>query len=182
MVSFHILFDYFTLGEIVDCSVVKGVKTRLDFDMDSGISESSVTSELSKAGPSGLQRINIKQEQASPLKNECPAKITKKRRHKESSEKDESEEPVITKKIKMEPEIYEDHQETVLNVKKENTGSKEKYAPRLSFRKKFDSSANESFDKSGRPKKSKKRFQHDESDDFETSLQLLLAEQIKKEI
>lgn len=178
-------------------------KKLFDDAMDSGISESSISSDVHRemAGPSGFQKLKVKQERESSVESfvSIPPKVTKNRKRMKSESSDGSAEGISKdtfKKIKLEPIEPED--------KKSNSDSSSSHKFRKS---KADKSTNlsptsskkkpRSFDndkslempttavdkeQKSKKKKKKKDKHSNEKDDFETSLQLLLnSAQIKKE-
>lgn len=173
------------------------MSTRRLFDdaVDSGISESSVTSEVLKdqlqAGPSG---IKIKQERESSVESNRYSKPKKSRKRKSSDASDSIAAPSL-KKIKTEPRDSSG-EETFARITpsdshrlpQEPSSSSKAIAKHKSKPTPEDStimpndkiSDNRTKEKKAKKKKAKRIV--DDDDDFETSLQLLLnATQIKKE-
>lgn len=165
-----------------------------DDAVDSGISESSVTSEVHKdqlqAGPSG---IKIKQERESSVESNRYSKPKKSRKRKSSDGSDSIAAPSL-KKVKTEPKDSSG-EETFARIKPNDsqrppqepptrkTNAKHKSQPTLEDAGiKPNDRISETSHKEKKVKKKRANRIVDDDDDFETSLQLLLnATQIKKE-
>lgn len=147
--------------------IVEELKKKLFDDLvDSGISESSVTSKIDKelAAPSGSHLLGaiVKNERESSVDSYTTPKENQSRKRKLNQSSD-SEKGSTSKKIKIEP-LDEDMGTNSLREKRGSDSSK--------ISKECSSSQ----------KKSKKKKHSRFDDDFETSLQLILnAAQIKQE-
>lgn len=157
-------------GEIVDTGIL--IKTRKIFDdtIDSGISESSVTSEVHRdsQGPSGISSIKVKKERESSVESTIAPKKSLKR--KPSSDSD-SDAPPSVKKVKVEPmsPVKEDDEPKIKSEIDSDDSAKHRAKK---------SSNLPATSKEKKSKKKKKRADSDE-DDFETSLQNLLNSAVK---
>lgn len=189
-------------GEVVETVVVKNSRKLFDDTIDSGISESSVTSEVfkekSEPGTSRQQDIKIKQERESSVESSS-------RKRKASTDSDSSSAPVapVAKKIKVEPES-DDELDFIFGKldKFSKINFKESERTPVSSHKDKDKSSVRKTKKTTstiepaslvkeeekttptkeKKSKKKKKKQLDLEEDFETSLQLLLdASLIKKE-
>ena len=189
-------------GEIFDTGLLvkSSAKKLFDDAIDSGISESSITSEAYKekeqAGHSRVELIKVKKERESSV--ESPTKqpeVKKKRKRKVSIECDSFSTPIV-KKFKAEPMSSTDdelepfqgisnaryvddtQQKTKVKAIKEEVLSQ----PSTSSQKNQNEFDNKSSDKeSSSTKEKKKKKKRKRQDDFETSLQLLLSSRIKSE-
>lgn len=168
------------IGEIVDTGII--IKSRKIFDdtIDSGISESSVTSEVHKdsAGPSGIKSIKVKQERESSVES-TQEKTKKARKRKQSSDSDSDAAPM--KKVKQEPmtTVKEDDEPiAVQRIKREKlTSESDDSSAKKSSNLPATSKGTKKAKKS--KKKKKKRYDSDDEDDFETSLANLLNSTVK---
>lgn len=199
-------------GEIFDTKIfAKRSSKKLFEDMvDSGISESSITSEIYKikdlGGPSGEKSVKIKQEGESSVESsKLQPEVKKKRKRKASNDTDYFSTPIV-KRIKAELVSTDDELDPFQGISNMRfvdkpilapTTKKKKHSEPLNVRQpstsqstsnkeqtdiKHEVSDNKSTSvKEKKPKKKKKRELPDDTDDFETSLQLLLNAHIKKE-
>lgn len=188
-------------GEIVETVVAKNSRKLFEDTIDSGISESSVTSEVfkekSEPGPSRHQDIKIKQERESSVESSS-------RKRKASTDSNSSSAPVapVAKKIKAEPESddeldfifgkldkfsksnFKESERTPVSLHKDKEKSSVKKTKKTTSTIEPASLVKEEKTTPTKEKKSKKKKKKrlDLEDDFETSLQLLLdASLIKKE-
>lgn len=198
----HILLIHLfhVLGEVVDTGIInKNSKKLFDETIDSGISESSVTSEVlrekTEPGSSRHNDIKIKQERESSVESSS-------RKRKASTESNSSSTVTpIAKKIKAEPDSSDDELDFIFGKKESYANSTFNKTPVSSKKSKEKSSGGKkkttlsasliesanfveeekpSSSKEKKSKKKKKRLNLE--DDFETSLQLLLdSSRIKKE-
>jgi len=203
----------FIEGEIFDTGIIaKGsMKKLFDDTIDSGISESSVTSEVLKEkdladrslADASIETIKIKQERASSV--ECSkrqSEAKKKRKRKTSSDSDSLSTPIV-KKIKVEPMpttddelepfqgisntryLEEPSSGTSKKTKKHDKSLKPSTSTHNTSKHqtKLNTKFSDNESTSSKEKKSKKKKRKRQGvDDFETSLQLLLNPNIKKEI
>lgn len=165
------------LGEIIDDGIL--IKPRKIFDdtIDSGISESSVTSEVHRvaAGTSGVKPEKIKQERASSVESSTESREkSKKNRKRKAAAVDSDSDNAPTKKVKSEPlSPVEEDKPAVPRIKREKISDSEDSTPKSSSKLPAASS------KEKKSKKKKKKRIEDSDDDFETSLQNLLNSAIK---
>lgn len=140
---------------------------------DSGISESSISSEIVKAKSRRSQDIRIKHERESSTESSIsqrPSNSNKKRKNSDDTE------IKVSKKIKAEPVTDDDDPEVFVT---KLLAANEKMIPCSS--KKEKNRLELSLSKEKKSEKKKKPL-IDEEDDFETSLQLIInAGRIKKE-
>lgn len=173
-------------------------KKLFDDGIDSGISESSVTSEVLREklepGTSLHEKVKIKQERESSIESS-------RRKRKNSTDSDASSSLVAPakKKIKAEPNSSEDELDYIFEKLDNVKDAKESEKTSVKSNKKKDKLSEKSTLKSIRTtltfepaspvkvsstkekKSKKKKKQLGLEDDFETSLQLLLDSSIKKE-
>lgn len=207
----HGFSDFFFLGEIFDTGMIEKGSTKKLFDdmIDSGISESSVTSvvlkkkDLARRSDVTVETVKIKQERASSVEsNRRQSEVKKKRKRKTSSDSDSLSTPIV-KKIKVEPMSSTDDElesfqgisnaryleEPSSSTTKKTTKHDKSLRPSTSTRdtSKHQTEPNTKVsdnectpNKEKKSKKKKRKLQ--DVDDFETSLQLLLNPiNIKKE-
>jgi hypothetical protein len=164
-----------SLGEIVDTGILVNTRKIFDETIDSGISESSVTSEVPKASASGITPVKVKQERESSDDSDSPPENKpKKSRKRQPSTDSDSDSPPVTKKIKIEPmeALKEEDLIPPPQIKVEKTSDSEDSSIRSA---KIHLTAKDS----KTDKKAKKKKKREEPDDFETSLQNLLNSAIK---
>jgi hypothetical protein len=171
-------------GEIVDTGII--IKSRKIFDdtIDSGISESSITSEVPK---DVIKSIKIKLERESSVESTSPStpreKVKKNRKRKVSSDSDSDAPPPSAKKVKTEPmtPVKEEEPIAVQRIKSEKISDSDDSTQRSAKKPKSNlpSTSKDSSKEKKSKKKKKKRNNDSDEDDFETSLQNLLNSAIK---
>jgi hypothetical protein len=154
---------------------------------DSGISESSVTSENQKdtiddpePGPSG---IRIKQERRSSTESfGSVTKSPKKSRKRKSSIDSDTFVTPIAKRIKAEPVSSDDEPELPQRVKQEKSIDSDSTETATKKKKKKSKDNSDSEPSSSKKSKKKKKKKRSDNDDFDNSLHLLLeSAKVKKE-
>lgn len=154
-------------------------KKLFDDTNDSGISESSVSSEVVKAKSSGLQDVKVKQERESSVESSPQLPVAKNRKRKSPLDLDVH----VSKRIKAEPVTtdYEDH-ETFLNKLLASDDKNNSTSTSTAFKEEKSNGKSDVERSKEKQSKKKKRRLIDEEEDFDTSLQNIInASRIKKE-
>jgi hypothetical protein len=169
-------------GEIVDTGIL--IKSRKIFDdtADSGISESSITSEVHK-DMSGLKSLKIKTERESSVESSSSREKIKKSQKRKAllTDSDSDAPPPSIKKVKVEPLSQVEEPIVVQRIKREKMSDSDDSSQRSVKKPKSNlpsTSKDSSKEKKSKKKKNKSKDDSDE-DDFETSLQQLLSSAIK---
>jgi hypothetical protein len=179
-------------GEVVDTGIIyKGTKKLFEDVADSGISESSVFSEVNEAGTSSTK---VKEEKHSSSSDESSHRSQKKISRKRKLADDSQTATPAAKKIKSEPESSSDDEPPprpkanipridsatkVSSSKKEKKSLSQPTSP-LKIKQEPKDELSDSAPRKDKKSKKKKKKRRDNEDDFESSLQILLEAQIKK--